>query len=295
MQKIQLHLWYDTQAAQAVTFYTGIFPDSSIDAKSVIPDTPSGNAEILTFTIAGVTFQTISGGPYFKLNHSISLAVLCATPEEVDSYWNKLIAGGEALMPLDRYPFSKRYGWLKDQFGLTWQIMYTEAPIMQKIVPNLLFSGEQAGRAEEALRFYTDTFEHSRLSHMNHYHAGEVPNPKARLKHGAFTLEDLQMTAMDNAMEDDIPFNEALSVIVPCKDQAEIDRLWTRLSASPEHEQCGWLKDKFGLSWQIVPEEMDTLMCDEKGDYIPSVTQVMLEMKKLDIQALKDARKKGAT
>ena len=291
MQKIQLHLWYDTRAAQAAAFYTGIFPDSSVDAQSVIPDTPSGNAELLTFTIAGVRFQTISGGPLFKLNPSVSLTVLCATTAETDSYWHKLLPGGEVLMPLDKYPFSKRYGWLRDKFGLTWQIMCTDQPFTQKIVPNLMFSGGQAGRAEEALRYYAETFEHTRLSHLNHYRTGEVPNPKAKLKHGAFTLEGLQMTAMDNAMETELVFNEAASVIVLCKDQAEIDRLWDRLSASPEHEQCGWLKDKFGLSWQIVPEDVDSLMLDEKGDYIPSVTQALLGMKKLDIQALKDARK----
>ncbi len=294
MQKIQLHLWYDTQAAQAVKFYTGIFPGSSVDAQSVIPDTPSGNAEMLTFAIAGVTFQTISGGPYFKLNHAISLAVMCATPEETDRYWDKLIEGGEALMPLDAYPFSKRYGWLRDKFGLTWQIVHTDGPITQKIVPSLLFSGERAGQAEEALRFYTDTFEHAGIAMLETYGEGEVPNPKAKLKYAAFELEGFQMTAMDNAMGDDTPFNEAASIIVSCKDQEEIDRLWQRLSASPEHEQCGWLKDKYGLSWQIVPEEMDKLMCDEKGDFIPSVTQVMMEMKKLDIQALKDARNTGA-
>ena len=291
MQKIQIHLWYDTQAAQAAAFYTDIFPGASIDAQSVIPDTPSGNAELLTFTIAGVTFQTISGGPLFKLNPSVSLTVLCVSPAEADSYWHKLLPGGEVLMPLDKYPFSKRYGWLQDKFGLTWQIMYTDQPFTQKIVPNLLFSGGMAGRAEEAVRFYADTFEHARLSHLNLYRAGEVPNPKAKLKHGAFTLEGLQMTAMDNAMDTDFAFNEAASVIVLCKDQAEIDRLWERLSASPEHEQCGWLKDKFGLSWQIVPEDMEELMCDENGAYIPSVTQRMLDMKKLDILALKDARK----
>ena len=291
MQKIQLHLWYDTQAAQVAAFYTGIFPDSSVDAQSVIPDTPSGNAELLTFTIAGVRFQTISGGPLFKLNPSVSLTVLCATTAETDSYWHKLLPGGEVLMPLDKYPFSKRYGWLRDKFGLTWQIMRTDRPITQKLVPSLLFSGGQAGRAEEAVSFYTDTFEHARLSHLNLYRANEAPNPKAKLKHGAFTLEGLQMTAMDNAMVTDLAFNEAASLIVLCKDQAEIDRLWEKLSASPEHEQCGWLKDKFGLSWQIVPEDMDALMCDDSGAYIPSVTQAMLNMKKLDIQALKDARK----
>lgn len=294
MQKLQLHLWYDTQAVKAAAFYTNIFPNSSIDAHNVIPETPSGNAEILTFTLAYVTFQTISGGPFFKLNPSVSLSVLCNTVEEVDNYWDKLIADGEALMPLDSYPFSKRYGWLKDKFGLTWQIMHTDQSITQKIVPNLLFSGEQAGKAQEALRFYADTFDNAEITQLSIYREGEVPNPKAKLKYGTFTLEGLQLTAMGNAMETDLAFNEAVSIIVSCKDQEEIDRLWQRLSASPEHEQCGWLKDKYGLSWQIVPQEMDALMCDESGAYIPSVTQAMLQMKKLDIQALKDARNTSA-
>ncbi|MHC1787618.1 MAG: VOC family protein [Christensenellales bacterium] len=290
MQKIQVHLWYDTQAAQAAEYYTSIFPGSSIDARSVIRDTPSGDAEMLSFTLAGVSFQAISGGPQFKLNPSLSLSVMCGSLNEVNTYWNKLIAGGKALMPLDRYPFSKRYGWLEDKFGLTWQIMHSAQPITQKIVPNLLFSGGQAGLAGEALRFYAETFENAQISHMNLYRAGEVPNPQAGVKHAAFTLEGLQMTAMDNAMAADFVFNEAASLIVSCADQAEIDRLWARLSASPEHEACGWLKDKFGLSWQIVPEEMGSLMCDAQGELLPPVVQAMLQMKKLDIKALREAR-----
>lgn len=291
MQKIQVHLWYDTQAAQAAAYYTSIFPGSSIDRRSVIRDTPSGDAEMLSFTLAGVSFQAISGGPQFKLNPSLSLSVMCASLNEVNTYWNKLIAGGEALMPLDRYPFSKRYGWLVDKFGLTWQIMHSAQPIAQKIVPNLLFSGGQAGLAGEALHFYAETFENAQISHMNLYHAGEVLNPQAKVKHAAFTLEGLQMTAMDNAMPADFAFNEAASLIVSCADQREIDRLWERLSASPEHEACGWLRDKFGLSWQIVPADMDGLLLDGKGDCLPSVVGAMLRMKKLDIQALRDAGK----
>ena len=110
MQKIVPHLWYDKEAKEAVTFYISLFKNSKILNESVIGDTPSGDAEIINFELAGQEFAAISAGPYFKFNPSISLMVACNSVEEVNTKWSALSEGGTELMPLGEYPFSKWYG-----------------------------------------------------------------------------------------------------------------------------------------------------------------------------------------
>lgn len=112
-QKIVPHLWFDKEAIEAAEFYCAIFPNSSISSKSVIKDTPSGDAETVSFNLSGQEFQAISAGPYFKFNESISFQVFCETQEEIDHYWDKLSAE----------PAAEQCGWLKDKYGLSWQII----------------------------------------------------------------------------------------------------------------------------------------------------------------------------
>ncbi len=148
--KIVPHLWFDHQAVEAATFYCSIFPDSQITSQTTLPDTPSGDAATVAFTLMGQPFMAISAGPLFQ-------------------------------------------------------------------------------------------------------------------------------------------FSEAISFIVYCETQAELDTYWQKLSAVPEAEQCGWLKDRYGLSWQIVPSAMDTMLQDADPERIARVTQAMLSMKKLDLAALHQA------
>jgi predicted 3-demethylubiquinone-9 3-methyltransferase (glyoxalase superfamily) len=104
-----------------------------------------------------------------------------------------------------------------------------------------------------------------------------------------FMLEGQWFAAMDSAREHDFAFNEAISFVVNGADQTEIDTFWQKLSAVPEAEQCGWLKDRYGLSWQIVPGELSTMMTDTDPERVNRVTQAVLEMKKLDLAALQEA------
>src|SRR5262245_55863959 len=124
MQKISPFLWYDKEAGEAAKFYTSIFEDSSIQNRSVLHDTPSGDVEVLRINLMGYELSMMSAGPLFKFTPAISLLVGCKTPQKVDEIWEKLSQGGNALMPLGQYPFSERYGWLQDRFGLSWQIMF---------------------------------------------------------------------------------------------------------------------------------------------------------------------------
>lgn len=290
MQKIVPHLWFDKEAGEAARFYTAIFKDASIKSETMINDTPSGSVELLTITLEGQDFMLISGGPYFKFTPATSFLVACDTTEETDRLWNRLYEGGKALMPLDAYPFSERYGWLEDKYGLSWQVMYMgERKASQKITPTLMFTGDQCGKAEEAFTFYASVFRNGRVGDIARYEAGEGPDAPGTVKHGAFTLEGQSFAAMDSAYDHGFTFNEAVSLMVYCDTQDEIDRYWGALSAVPEAEQCGWLKDRYGVSWQIVPAVMDEMMATKDAAKLAKVTQAFLKMKKFDIAELERA------
>lgn len=285
MQKIIPHLWYDKDVVEAANLYVSTFPNSKITHTTQLHDTPSGSVDVVTFELLGLEFQAISAGPLFKFNPSISFTVTCSTKEDVDRIWHKLIPGGQALMELGEYPFSERYGWLQDKYGLSWQLTYsTEAEA--KITPVIMFVGEVCGRAEEAINFWGEIFKQAEISTIMRYPAGDDFNPEGSIILATFSLFGQEFSAMDSGYAHQFAFNEAISFIVNCDTQAEIDEYWETLSAVPEAEQCGWLKDKFGLSWQIVPASMDAMMRSGDKEKIARVTQAFLSMKKFDIAKL---------
>ncbi|MGE5222380.1 MAG: VOC family protein, partial [Omnitrophica WOR_2 bacterium] len=194
------------------------------------------------------------------------------------------------LMELGAYPFSERYGWLQDRYGLSWQIIYSgEGRAPQKIIPAIMFVGGVCGRAEEAMKFWTSLFPQSKVNTVQHYGKGEEPDQEGTLKYGSFSLFGQEFGAMDSAYPHQFAFNEAISFIVRCDTQQEIDGYWEKLSAVPEAEQCGWLKDKYGISWQIVPANMDEMLRGGDRERIDRVTQAFLVMKKFDMAKLQEA------
>lgn len=294
MQKLVPHLWYDQEAVAAAELYTSVFPDSAVKKVNRITDTPSGDCDIVSFNLWGVEFQAISAGPYFRFNPSISLSVMCDSPKQVDAIHDKLREGGSDLMPLGEYPFSPRYAWISDKYGLNWQILYMpDVRAKVRIVPTLMFVGDLFGRAEEAINFWVDVFKgevHS-LSHYEEVNEYSSERELGKLKYAAFTLLDTRMAVQESGMEGHhFAFNEAISFIVNCQDQAEIDYYWEKLSTVPEAEQCGWCKDQFGVSWQIVPAAMER-MIEESPETAARVTQAFLKMKKFDVAELEKAAK----
>ena len=290
VQKVTPHLWYDKEAVEAAEFYCSVLPDSKVTNVTTLPNTPSGDTDVVAFVLCGQEFQAISAGPLFEFNPSISFLISCNTKGDVDEIWNKLSEGGEALMPLDSYPFSERYGWTTDKYGLSWQVMATgEREVTQRIIPTLMYVGDKAGRAEEAMTFYASVFSNSKVGEIDRYGKGEEPDKEGTVKHGVFTVGGYQVAAMDSALDHNFDFNEAISIMVYCKDQAEIDRYWDPLSAVPEAEQCGWLKDKFGVIWQIVPMAMDEMMSNGTKEQIARVTEAFLPMKKFNVAELEKA------
>lgn len=290
MQKIIPHLWYDTQAVEAAKMYTSIFPDSKVNITSTLHGTPSGDTEMVAFEILGRDFQAISAGPIFKLNPSVSFHVTCTSKEEVDRIWEKLSNGGQVLMELGSYPFSERYGWVQDKYGLSWQLIYAGGEwVKQKLTPVLMFVGDVSGKAEEAINFWASVFPGAKVDNVLYYGKGEEPDKDGTLKYASFSLFGQEFGAMDSAHPHQFGFNEAISFIVSCSNQEEVDYYWNRLTAVPEAEVCGWLKDKFGFSWQIVPEQMGKMMQDSDEEKVNRVVQAFLVMKKLDIATLQKA------
>jgi predicted 3-demethylubiquinone-9 3-methyltransferase (glyoxalase superfamily) len=296
-QKIVPHLWFDKEAKEAAELYTSIFPGSRVTNVTTIHDTPTGDCDIVSFEIAGYEFMSISAGPLFKFNPSISF-FLNFDPsrdsharENLDAAWAKLSDGGTPLMPLDKYPFSEHYGWIQDRYGLTWQLILSDPAGEPRpfIAPSLMFTGAVAGRAEEAIDLYTSIFPDSRRGNTARYPAGMEPDREGTLMFADFQLQGQWFAAMDSAHQHEFGFNEAISLLVRCGSQTEIDQYWDTLSAVPEAEQCGWLKDRFGVSWQIAPADMDRMMSEGSPEQIARVTQAFLPMKKFDLAELQRA------
>lgn len=293
MQKIVPHLWFDKEADEASKFYMSLFEGSKLKDKTILNDTPSGSVDMITVELAGQEFMLLSAGPLFKFTPAVSFLIACSSVEEVEMLWNKLIENGAALMPIDSYPFSEKYGWVIDKYGLSWQVMYMgDFEIKQKITPTLMFVGDQCGNAEEAIRFYTALFKHSSVGHILRYGEDAAPNKSNTIQHVDFVLENQTFAAMDSAYEHDFTFNEAISLMVMCDTQEEIDYYWDKLSAVPEAEQCGWLKDIYGFSWQIVPTIMNEIMQNKDAKKLAQVTEAFLKMKKFDIAELIKAYEK---
>jgi predicted 3-demethylubiquinone-9 3-methyltransferase (glyoxalase superfamily) len=288
-------IWFDDQAEQAADFYLKTFPNSRITAISHYPkssDNPSGRprGSVLTveLEVAGQCFTALNGGPIFTVNPSISFFVNVDTTEQADRLFALLADGGEVLMALDAYPWSERYGWVKDRFGVSWQVMAgRRQPGAATIVPCLMFAGSQHGRAEEAMRTYAGIFAGGRIDGVERYAAGE--GPPGTIKHGRFVLGGQEMVAMDSHIDHGVSFNEGLSLQVMCKDQDELDRYWEALAEGGEPGPCGWLKDRFGLSWQVVPTAITEWMTSKDEAARDRGFEAIMQMKKLDIAALQRA------
>ncbi|HYE23110.1 MAG TPA: VOC family protein [Candidatus Paceibacterota bacterium] len=297
MQKIVPHLWFDTEAKEAAEFYVSAFENSRIVNITTLHDTPSGDADTVAFDLSGYSFMAISAGPYFKINPAISFMLNfdpsrdADAEEKLNSLWEKLSEDGTERMPLQEYPFSKRFGWIEDRFGVSWQLILTNPEGEERpfIIPSLMFVGEVSGRAEEAANFYMSVFSDSKLGTISRYPAGMEPDKEGTVMFSDFQIEGQWFTAMDSAHPHQFGFNEGISLMVRCDTQDEIDYYWEKLSAAPESEQCGWLKDKFGVSWQITPTRLDEMMREGSPDQVNGVTQAFLKMKKFDLAALEEA------
>ena len=241
MSTITPHLWFDTEAKEATKFYTSLFSNSKINSVTTLHDTPSGDCDILSFELRGLPFMAMSAGPLFKFNPSISFMVNFDPSKEknarenIDVVWAKLSEGGKALMPLQEYPFSKRYGWIQDRYGLSWQLIYTdpEGEDRPVIVPSLLFVGDVYGKADDAIKFYLSLFKGSKMGAMKRYGPGQEPDKEGAVMYADFKIRDSWFAGMDSAHEHKFAFNEAISFIVNCHDQQKSTIIWKNFQQYP--------------------------------------------------------------
>ncbi|HFI0327144.1 TPA: VOC family protein [Streptococcus suis] len=286
MQTIIPHLWYDTEAKEAVAFYIDLF-GGKIDWTYTITDTPSGDLDLIQFQLGDMTLAAISAGPYFKLNESMSLMVNVASKDEVTRLYQALSEGGRVLMPLGEYPFSPCYVWLEDRFGLSWQLSY--APDLDKPYQFdicLLFSQEQVGLAQPMLDYYKDKLPQASVGQVSYYSEREAAVEAAKLNYAELLVGGQKMIVMDHGYDGVASFNEAFSFMVYVDSQEEAESWYEKVSAVPEAEICGWAKDQFGISWQIVPRILMEAYDTASPETVKAVNDAVLTMKRLDFATI---------
>jgi predicted 3-demethylubiquinone-9 3-methyltransferase (glyoxalase superfamily) len=291
MSKISPCLWFDGDAEAAAGFYTSLFADSKVLSVGRYGEgmpLPVGTVMMVELELGGQSFQALNGGPQFKITPSLSFFVQLGDPAEARRLFDALAAGGKVMMPLSAYPWSPCYAWVQDRFGVSWQLIVgAYAAGAPPFVPCLMFSDAQHGRAEEAMRHYTGIFPQSRIERVERY--GQSEGPVDTVKHGRFVIAGQEVVAMDSHVIHGFGFNEGVSLSVRCEDQAEVDRLWAALTEGGAAGPCGWLKDRFGVSWQIVPEALVTLLAKGDGAASGRMFAAMMGMQRLEIAELERA------
>ncbi len=291
MQKITPFLWFEKDMKGVTDFYTSVFPGSKLNTEGTLENTPSGQVQIVTFEMLGVKFNFMTAGPYLPFNPTVSFIVSCESIKEVDEIWNKLQASGKVLMELSSYPFAEKYGWIQDRYGVSWQIMYSSTMTPpQKIIPTLMYAGDMCGRAEEAVNFYTQVFHDGHINYVEKYDGTEpVDDDRARIKHAGIMIKNFNISLMDSGKKSPLNFQQAISFVIHCDTQEEVDYYWEKLTEGGNEVQCGWLNDKFGFPWQVVPTAMDKMMSSGTKEQIARVTEAFMKMKKFDIKTLEEA------
>ena len=278
LQEITTCLWFDTQAKEAVLFYQEVFGAVEIS---------SDNPYVVNYKLYGRPFMHLNGGPRFKMNSSISFLINGENEAAVKTIWDKLIVDGNIMMPLNKYPWSSLYGWCADKFGVNWQIMLGHESSCT-VMPQLLFCGPNNGKANEAIEFYTAVIKPSHIVHISKYEKGE-PDIEGNIKYSQFELNKLPFGTLDSSAPHDFNFNEGVSFMLTVDTQEEIDYYWDQLSKEGTPGRCGWLKDKFGVSWQVVPSVLGKLMTSRET--AANVTKAFMGMSKFIIADLALAAK----
>ena len=269
-------LWFDGKAKEAAYYYKEVFGDVEI---------VSENPMAVVYNLFGRRFMNLNAGPGYIINPSISFFISIETEAEINSLWEKLIVGGKILMPLNTYPWSEKYGWCADKYGVNFQLMLGHKS-RSKIMPNMLFAGSQNGNAKQSIEFYTHLFKGATTIQIDTYQKGE-PDTEGNIKYAQFELNELSFGAMDSSAPHEFSFNEAVSFIITVDTQDEIDYYWNYLVEKGAPGRCGWLKDPFGISWQVVPSCLGKFMTNPTT--APKATYAFLQMSKFIIADLEKA------
>lgn len=287
-------LWFDDQAEAAAALYTKTFPNSRVVATSRYPESydnpgqkPRGSVLTVELEVAGQRFTALNGGPQLVINPSISFFFHADSEAQTRTIFQGLANGGKVLMEIGAYRWSACYGWVQDRFGVSWQVMLGASATGARVVPCLMFTDKVHGRALEAMEFFDKALPNGKILGVERYAKGE--GPEGTVKHGRFTVVGQELVAMDSHVANDFGFNEAVSLQVMCDTQAEVDRVWAALCDGGREGPCGWLTDRFGLSWQVVPSAIARWMASTDVAARDRAFASILTMKKLDIATLEAA------
>jgi predicted 3-demethylubiquinone-9 3-methyltransferase (glyoxalase superfamily) len=294
MQTIVPHIWINRVADDATDFYLSALPDTTVVDRWTYPTEGlldfqqefAGQPLTVEFDIAGYRLAMINAGDEFTPTPAISFFLNFDPSQrddargDLDRTWARLTEGGQILMELGEYPFSPHYGWVADRYGVNWQLMLTdpEGDPRPFVVPNLMFCGPAQNKAHEAVDFYASVFPEASVGTRVHYDEATGPVTTDSVVFSEFQIRGEWLTAMDSAVEQPFTFTPGISLLFNARGQEEIDRLWSALSANPEFEQCGWLQDRYGVSWQIAPDNLNQLL-ERPGAY-----QKLMDMKKIVIE-----------
>ncbi|MEJ1239745.1 VOC family protein [Chryseolinea sp. T2] len=277
-EKITPCLWFNGQARDAAAMYCAAFKSSKITSQSPF---------VTGIEVAGQHLTLLDGGPMYKPNASISFYVGCETVEEFDQAWNALIKGGTIVSKPEKTQWSEKYGWVTDAFAVSWQLgIQQKRDIRQKITPYLMFTGDQYGHAAAAIRHYEEVFRTASTEGVVRYGPDDAPEKDGLIRHAEIQLMD-QKFMVSEVVSADVPFSEGVSLTVHCENQEEVDYYWNKLTEGGKESMCGWLKDRFGVSWQIIPTILTKLMSDPKK--AGKAAQAFMSMRKLDIEQIVQA------
>ncbi|MET0394317.1 MAG: VOC family protein [Chitinophagaceae bacterium] len=272
-------LWFNGRAREAAALYCSVFAEARITAQSPI---------VTQIELSGHSITLLDGGPMYQPNPSISFFYICEEMQELDRIWQAFIQEGTVMMPLDQYAWSERYGWITDRYGISWQLALGKiSEVGQKITPCFLFTTEQSGRAAEAIAHYSAIFNDPQVDGILHYGTGEAPGAGGKIKHAQVSLNGQKFMLMDAVEPHSFTFSEGVSLTIHCETQADIDYYWEKLTESGEESMCGWLKDKFGVSWQIIPVILSRIMSDPAK--AGKAARAFMAMRKLDIEQIVQA------
>ena len=268
-------IWFDGNAEAAAHLYARAFTETE-----VMTCTPM----VVTFSVKGQQFMGLNGGPQFQPNPSISFFVYCTSEEELNNAWQLLSEGGIIRMPLDQYPWADRYGWVEDRYGVSWQLLTDKNNGQKpKVIPSLLFTGQQNGNARKAMDFYSSLFADSSIITVSEYEAGEE-EVTGNIKYAELDIAGNHLVFMDSGAPHAFEFNEGVSLVITCDTQDEIDFYWLNITEDGAESNCGWCQDAFGVWWQVVPAVLGSLMSDPVK--APKVMKAFMQMKKFDIATL---------
>lgn len=271
----------DNAKSQA-DFYCNVFTWASIT---------STNPVITSLQIFWQPLAILVGGdnPDAKPNPSISFSLWIKDKDLTQLLWDKLSEWWSVLMEYADYDWSKGYGWCNDRYGVSRQVMYDDRAdtSLNQVVPSLMFIGDNNGKAHEAIKLYTDIFPNSSVWQLSPYGDNPMGEDPTHLNHAEFVLDGQQMITMDSGMDHQYQLNDGVSLMIICKDQDEVDHYRDLLTADEGTPwQCGWLKDKYGVSRQVVPTQQLDLIADRDSPQAKHAMSQMMQMKKIIIKDL---------